>query len=58
VEQYAALARRIQANTDWEATPGVYCRFCRWRPQCPEGQAAGEARSSSGMEEEYGVEEE
>jgi RecB family exonuclease len=33
---YAALAKRMQSVTEFPATPGPYCRFCRWVERCPE----------------------
>ena len=43
VRYYASVARRMQANTEWEATPSGACRFCKWRPQCPEAQEVEES---------------
>ena len=34
---YTNFAAQMQANTDWTPTPGPFCNYCRWRPQCPEG---------------------
>ncbi len=34
-----ALARRMQAETEFEPHPGPACTFCDWRPQCPEANA-------------------
>ena len=36
VRKYASLANRIRATAEWPATPGPACRFCVWRPQCPD----------------------
>ena len=35
----ASLADRMQAATEFEATPSPACGYCPWRPQCPEGLA-------------------
>ncbi len=36
VDRYERLARRMQEQVDFPATPGPHCSFCRWQPQCPE----------------------
>lgn len=36
LRKYSAIAARIQANTEFLASPGPMCAFCEWRPQCPE----------------------
>jgi putative RecB family exonuclease len=38
----AGIARRIQAATEFEPTPGPFCTFCDWRPRCPEGNTTWE----------------
>ncbi len=35
----ASLAQRMQAATEFEATPSPACGYCPWRPQCPEAVA-------------------
>jgi hypothetical protein len=42
VAYYADLARQMRTNEDWRPTPGPYCGFCRWRPQCPAGDPDAE----------------
>ncbi len=42
MRKYAALADRIQANTDFAASPSNMCAFCEWRPQCPESDLTTE----------------
>jgi putative RecB family exonuclease len=37
LRKYAALASRIQATSDFGATPGPHCGFCKWRPSCSDG---------------------
>lgn len=39
VHYLESLARRIQDETHFEATPGPSCSYCAWRPRCPEGRA-------------------
>lgn len=39
LQKYAAMARRLKGSTEYPATPGPHCRFCRWRPGCPDGTA-------------------
>lgn len=51
VRYYAAIAGRIQATTDFEATPGVACTFCEWRDRCEEA-ARVEAGDHDWIEEE------
>ena len=42
LDKFAAIAERLQANNDRTATPGPYCSFCKWRPQCPEADRDAE----------------
>ena len=42
MDKFAALSVRIQEETEFEATPGVYCSFCKWRPECPESDRSAE----------------
>jgi RecB family exonuclease len=39
LQKYAAFARRLKGSTEYPATAGTHCRFCRWRAGCPEGTA-------------------
>jgi RecB family exonuclease len=36
VDFLSRLTGRIQATTEWTATPGPGCTFCDWRDRCPE----------------------
>ena len=39
LQKYAAMARRLKGSTEYPATAGTHCRFCRWQSGCPEGTA-------------------
>ena len=43
VRYYAGVARRMQEHTEWQATPSGACRFCKWRPQCPDAARVEES---------------
>ncbi len=38
VKRYIGIAYRIQALTDFPATPNRACGFCAWRPMCPDSE--------------------
>ncbi len=40
IDYLSAAARRMQATTEFEATPSFSCSFCEWRPQCEEAERA------------------
>jgi putative RecB family exonuclease len=40
LREYGALARRMQATTEFGPSPGRHCSICPWRERCPEGQEA------------------
>jgi RecB family exonuclease len=48
---YAALASKIQATTEFEATPGPGCTFCDWRDRCAEA-AEVDARADEWFEDD------
>lgn len=39
LQRMAGLARRIQSEEEFAASPGPYCGWCRWRERCPEAAA-------------------
>jgi CRISPR/Cas system-associated exonuclease Cas4 (RecB family) len=49
MRKYASLAARIQSTTDFPATPGPACAYCKWRDQCPESE---ESEAEDWWEEE------
>ena len=51
VAYYVTVARQIQANTNWLATPGRFCSICKWRPQCPEGSDDDDRLDPSDVED-------
>lgn len=40
MDHMGRMAARLQATTAFEASPSGACRYCEWRPQCPEATAA------------------
>lgn len=39
MDHMGRMAARLQATTEFEASPTGACRYCEWRAQCPEANA-------------------
>ena len=52
MRKLAGIAARMQAVVEFEAMPGPGCRFCEWRPQCLEADAAEAGDWSAELEED------